>query len=297
MEDIGQQLLQEFWMKIKEQEKEDERTLESFLLKSSNININTQDIHGQTPLIIACKLGREEVVCSLLCCPNLDMNIADKYGNTALLNASAYGYEDIVEMLLDHKDIQVNKGDVYMDTPLMMAINSYSQHFGVVKLLINRDDINVNALNNSGYTALMKSLIDIDIADTEIIRSLLDHKDIDINHTLPQEYGYMNALTLACDIGHTEAISMLLQREEIQTTTSNIQAVVDFVMNHLSGESFVQNMCIDIADARDMRTIIEEAVSKNLTDIARWLVKTQGFLFSACTATSALNGSKRRCIN
>ena len=67
-------------------------------------------------------------------------------------------------MLLGHEDLKVNKGDFYMDTPLMMAINSYSQHLRVVKLLLNRDDINVNALNNSGYTALMKSLIDIDKA-------------------------------------------------------------------------------------------------------------------------------------
>ena len=240
--------------------------------------------------IIACKLGREEVVQSLLCCPNLDVNIADNYGNTALLNASAFGYEDIVEMLLGHNDIQVNKGDVYMDTPINNCDQHYSQHLGVVKLLLNRDDININALNNSGYTALMKSLIDIDIADTEIIRSLLDHKDIDINHTLPEEYGYINALTLACDIGHIEAISMLLQREEIQMTTSNIQDAADFFMNYLSGEPYVKNMCIDIEDARDMRTVIEEAVSKNLTDFARWLVKTQ-----ACTAKSALYGSKR-CI-
>ena len=252
-------LLQDRMTRI-DQRKEEERTLESIILNSDNININTQDKHGQTPLIIASDLGRKEVVQFLLCCPNLDINIADNYGNTALLNASAYGYEDIVEMLLGHEDLKVNKGDFYMDTPLMMAIND-SQHLGVVKLLLNRDDININALNNSGYTALMKSLIDIDIADTEIIRSLLDHKDIDINHTLPEEYGYTNALTLACDIGHIEAISMLLQREEIQMTTSNIQDVADFFMNYLSGEPYVKNMCIDIEDARDMRTVIEEAVS------------------------------------
>ena len=297
MGDIDQLILLDRMKRI-EQRKDDARALEFFLLHSDKININTQDSLGQTPLIIACKLGREEVVQFLLGCPNLDVNIADDvYRNTALLTACSFGYEAIVTMLLGHKQIQVNMGDLGMDTPLMIACTM--PHLGVVKLLLNNDELNINDQNIGGYTALMSILTEKDNADTAIIRSLLDHKDIDINFTLPQEYGYKNALTMACDIGQTEVISMLLQRDEIHTTAGNLNAVSDFVMNYedfLSGQAFVMNRGrIDIKDVRDMRTVIEEAVSKNLPDIARWLVKTQGFLLRACTPTSTFCMSKRRC--
>ena len=77
---------------------------------------------------------------------------------------------------------------------------------------------------------------------------------------------------------------------------SKPKGIEEFGLNYedfLSGQAFVMNRgLIDIKDVRDIRTVIEEAVSKNLTDIARWLVKTQGFLLRACTA---LCGSKRRC--
>ena len=77
---------------------------------------------------------------------------------------------------------------------------------------------------------------------------------------------------------------MLLQREELQTSTCNIEAIVYFIMRRH----------MDIEDKRAMKAVIEEAVSKNLTDIASWFVKNQGFLFRACTARPALYGAKRR---
>ena len=53
---------------------------------------------------------------------------------------------------------------------------------------------------------------------------------------------------------------------------------------------------MDIKDTRDMRVVIEKAVSKNLPDIARWLAKTQGYLFRACTGTAALRGSNKKAV-
>ena len=77
---------------------------------------------------------------------------------------------------------------------------------------------------------------------------------------------------------------MLLQREELETTARNLQAMTYFVMNTLDHS-------IDIRDPRDMRALIEVAMSRNLLDIARWLLKTEGYLFRCYTATTALWGS------
>ena len=105
-------------------------------------------------------------------------------------------------------------------------------------------------------------------------------------------------------MGMTEVISMLLQREEIEKTDINHQAVVDFVMDYkdiLTGQAsvmkrYTRKRHLDIKDARDMRVVIEESVSNNLPDIARWLLKTSGYLVRACSASAALGVSKNRFL-
>ena len=285
----------EWEIRIREEKKLDERFLVLFLSFPQMFNINVEGRGGQTPLIAACKLGLEEVVQDLLRHPNLDVNKADNNGDTALLLACCRSpnNEAIVSMLLGHQDIQVNKVNSFMDTPLMIAC--MDSQLGVVKLLLARDDINVNAQNSENQTALMIGLGRTN-TDMEIVRNLLDHEEIDINHTLLQEDEYENALTMACGMGMsmTEVILMLLRREEIEKTTINQQAVVDFVTNYkgfLSGQVFMK-MHLDIKDMRNIRFAIEEAVSNNLPDIARWLLKTSGYLFRACSASAALGRSK-----
>ena len=55
-------------------------------------------------------------------------------------------------MLLGHEHIQVNKGDSNKDSPLMVACNE--SYLGVIRLLLNRDDIDINAKNKYNRTAL-----------------------------------------------------------------------------------------------------------------------------------------------
>ena len=107
------------WEKrIREERMLDARFLLSFLsgphMYTINILLGRDE---QTPLIIACKLGLEEVVWDLLRHPNLDVNIADSKGNTALLHACrrSPNNEAIVSMLLGHQDIQVNKFNSLLD--------------------------------------------------------------------------------------------------------------------------------------------------------------------------------------
>ena len=257
-----------------------------------------QEILG-TALIRACKLNLIEVVRFLLRHPSLDVNIEDEEGdipgNTALLIACEWGYEAIVSLLLSHKDIQVNKGNINGNTPLMEA--SFNQYLGIVKLLLAREDIDVNAQNGDDQTALM-IMIYHQHYDMEIMKILLDHKDMDVNltkSTYRNRYGFKNALKMACMYSMTEVISLLLQREDIQTT-DNIETITNFVMNEKTGcpNIEVSTCVIDVKDARNIKVVIEKAVSKNLLDIARWLAKTQGYLFGACTGTAALRGSNKK---
>ena len=246
--------------------------VEYFLSLTGKVDINAQNSQGMTSLMIACSEGFVEVVNTLLENPLIDVNAADKDGFTALLIACSRGHEDIVSLLLGHEDIEVNKPNSRLMTALMIAANM--SHAGVVRLLLTRDDIKVNAQSASKFTALMCAC---DNDNTEIVSSLLQHQDIDINL---EDSNNESALVWACDNNQTEAISLLLGREELRRTHSNIVRIMWFVMRRH-------------VDMNDMRLVIEEAVTKNLPDIARWLLQIEGYLLKSCSTPALLRSRAR----
>jgi len=235
--------------------KNDERSVRLLLSANFQVDINARTKRGMTPLMIACTEGCEAVVKALLSYPKLDVNMADNSEDTALLNACSKGNEAIVSLLLDHKDLQVNKANSNMDTALMIASNE--EHPGVVRLLLNREDIDVNAQNSDKYTALMCGC---DKGNVEIVRSLLDHDETDINL---EDSNQETALIWACDKDQPKVISLLLQREELDRSASNLESIMHVVMKRR-------------VDKKDLGAVIEEALFRNLPDIAVWLLKEKG---------------------
>ena len=260
----------------------DVETLEFFLSLSDKINVNAQRKSDMTALHYACYCGFEEVVRILLGHPQIRVNVTNKDGRTPLHSVCFNGSETIVSLLLDREDIQVNKSSNNMDTALMIACTE--SHAEVVKLLLRRDEINVNAQNVSRYTALMCACVQ---GNTEIVKSLLDHKDIDVNL---EDSNDETALVWACDNDQIDVISLLLQREDLQRTVRNIQTIVSFVMDEMDMDKCKYKVIT--------KAVIEKAVSKNLPDIARWLLKIEGYLASACIGSAALTGytaARRGC--
>ena len=290
-------------------EQSDATTLLFFLSLNTKININAQDKLGQTPLMIAISHGCEEVVRILLAQPNLDVNKVDMRGHTPLMTACYPGGETIVSMLLSHEHIQVNKADFYYKETALIKIAVNELNPELVRLLLTRDDINVNAQDKDRFTALMYSCMN---GNTEIVRILLEHKDIDINlmrdfenekdwefKVLQNPFKVIkqnrNALILACEESPTEVISMLLQREELQTSACNIEAIVYFIMSRKPRKPKTYGT-LDIKDKRAMRAVIDEAVSKNLIDIARWLLKIEGYTEQCMFRAISFRPLRRRSI-
>ena len=235
----------------------DVTTLRFFLSLSEKININIQDGLGRTPLIVACSFAWEE--------------------------AREEAREEVLQVLLRCPALDVNMADKRGKTALLAAC--YDGYETIVSMLLGHEHIQVNKADHNKKSPLMaacgKSFIGV-------VKLLLNMDDIHIN---AENKFHRTALTLCCTKRTPESvetrpkvISMLLQREELETTENNLEAITYFVMNTwLHG--------IDIRDARDMRTLIEEAVSKNLDDIARWLLKTEGYLLRVSTSTAAIWGS------
>ncbi|MBD0372890.1 MAG: ankyrin repeat domain-containing protein [Pyrinomonadaceae bacterium] len=68
------------------------------LLTSKNMDVNTRDEQGNTPLIEAARNGHDEVVQALLAA-KADASVKNKDGKTALMLASEGGHDQVVRVL------------------------------------------------------------------------------------------------------------------------------------------------------------------------------------------------------
>jgi len=128
-------------------------------------------------------LGAAGIVSAVLEMKEWEVNAHDCMGMTALTWASRSGHEEVVKMLLEREDVNPNQADTeYGQTPLLWAAEG--GHEGVVKMLLEREDVNPNQ------------------ADTE--------------------YG-QTPLSWAAENGHEGIVKLLLERNGVRATTPNNQ--------------------------------------------------------------------------
>uniref|UniRef100_A0A1X7TEX4 Ion transport domain-containing protein n=1 Tax=Amphimedon queenslandica TaxID=400682 RepID=A0A1X7TEX4_AMPQE len=193
-----------------------------------------------TPLVMACKRGRKEVVELLLKQDGVDVNATDERNNTPLGIACIKGHTEIVKLLLkqDKNNIKNTNTKTPTGIPLCMArakgqpkrvdINHKNAenrtplgsacHEGrteIVKLLLEQDGVNVNATDKDSCTALQIAFMK---QHTEIFELLLKHKGVDVNVT---DKDNLTILHSACERGHTETVELLMKREDIDVTKCN----------------------------------------------------------------------------
>jgi uncharacterized protein len=126
------------------------------LLLDQNVNIETQEEDGETPLILAASYGQIEIV-QLLLDRGAQVDARDNYGNTALIAAACSCAQatmrpthDILNLLLD-KDAKINAQANDGRTALMNAAGGFEADN--VQLLIAHG-ANTHLKDKKGETAL-----------------------------------------------------------------------------------------------------------------------------------------------
>lgn len=125
---------------------------------------------GATALMDAAEKGHVDVVKILLDEMGADVKARDNMGRNALIralrNADDSKVEAITRLLLD-RGADVNVRGEKGKTPLILAVEK--KHIGLVKMLLEQEDIEIDETDREGKTAL---LLAVELQQTEIVRLL-----------------------------------------------------------------------------------------------------------------------------
>lgn len=172
-------------------------------LLAQGADVNTRDAQGRTPAMSATYAKRAQTVKALIEA-GADVNIRDGMLNNPFLYAGAEGLLDILKLTVE-AGADPKLTNRYGGTALIPAAER--GHVDVVKYLLTHTRIDVNHVNNLGWTALLEAIIlsDGGPRHQEIVALLIQH-GADVN--LPDRSG-RTPLRHARERGYAKIQSML----------------------------------------------------------------------------------------
>ncbi|MFD6441898.1 ankyrin repeat domain-containing protein [Peribacillus sp. NPDC060186] len=159
-------------------------------LIEEGVDINTKDSEGRTATMIATYNNDVETT-KVLIKAGADVNIQDNMKNNPFLYAGAEGYVEILKLTIEAgaDPAMINR---YGGTALIPA--SEHGHIDAIKKLLTKTDIDVNHVNDLGWTALMEAIVLNNGGERQqqAIQLLIDHgADVNIpdrNNVTPLQH-------------------------------------------------------------------------------------------------------------
>lgn len=167
-------------------------------LIAAGANVNATTNNGGTALMFAAIRGDVGTQTALIDA-GADVNAIGGFDWTALMVASVKGHVAAVRQLLA-RGADPNLRDIYGWTPLMRAV--YEEREAIVRTLLGEPDVDLNARNEQGATALHLAAIK---GNERLARSLLD---AGASPSIRDRAGRTPAL-LAVAVGHVDMAALL----------------------------------------------------------------------------------------
>lgn len=152
-------------------EKADNTKLQNLIKQGADINY--RDSSGRTPAMAATYKNNTETV-KLLIQAGADINIRDNHLNNPFLYAGAEGFLEILKLTIE-AGADAKSTNRFGGTALIPA--SEHGYVEVIKELLTKTDINVNHINNLGWTALLEAIILNNGGEKQqqVIKMLIEH--------------------------------------------------------------------------------------------------------------------------
>ncbi|KAH6901093.1 hypothetical protein BKA70DRAFT_1569155 [Coprinopsis sp. MPI-PUGE-AT-0042] len=201
-----------------------------------------------------------------------DPNLATtEYQQIPLIVAAGSGYEGLVVYLLTLPEIQVNLVDNYGWSALVRA--ALGGHEGVVKLLLTHPGIQVNLVGIDGWSALIRAAR---AGHEGVVKLLLTDPGIQVN--LVDNEGW-SALMWAAWLGHEGVIKLLLAHPVIQVSLKTRDGLTVLLLAAQSGhDTVVELLATGAFDANvldnDGNTSIKMAADHGFEAVARLFLDT-----------------------
>ncbi|MDM5227398.1 ankyrin repeat domain-containing protein [Cytobacillus sp. NJ13] len=179
--DMNEQLLQAA-------ERKETETIKRLI--EEGVDINKKDSDGRTAAMIAAYNNDVETA-KVLIKAGADVNIQDDMKNNPFLYAGAEGFVEILKLTIEAgaDPAIINR---YGGTALIPA--SEHGHIDAIKELLTKTDIDVNHVNDLGWTALLEAIIlnDGNVKQQQTVQLLIDHgADVNIpdgNNVTPLQH-------------------------------------------------------------------------------------------------------------
>ena len=136
--------------------------------------LDGMDAQGQTALLIAVQNGRTDAALALIAA-GANINAQAQNKDTPWLLAGARGQTRMLKAMLDTGKVDYSIRNRFGGNALIPACER--GHVDTVRLLVTESKIDVNHINNLGWTALMEAVLfgDDGPSNLEIVRLLVRH--------------------------------------------------------------------------------------------------------------------------
>ena len=172
-------------------------------LINNGIDVNDEDVHGQTALIYAAGEGHVEIVKCLINVEDIRVDTRNRRGKTALMYAAEQGHVEIVDCLINAVGIDVNTKDHNGKTALMYAAEQ--GHVTIIQCLMDVENIDIHARDENGRIALIYAAR---CCHTDAFKLLMNAKNI------PHKY-IVASLMKAAKNGGIDIVEYILGIESI----------------------------------------------------------------------------------